>query len=55
MFADADSTDFQEHFVYGTLGPLLTDPAIQFAKAAYRAHSPRATSRWLTAAGGSPS
>jgi len=36
MFADADSTDFQEHFVYGTLGPLLTDPAIQFAKAAYR-------------------
>src|SRR5271165_5963553 len=36
MFADADSTDFQEHFVYGTLGPLLTDPAIQFVKAAYR-------------------
>jgi glucosyl-3-phosphoglycerate synthase len=36
MFADADTADFREHFVYGTLGPLLADPAIQFAKAAYR-------------------
>src|SRR6204780_861070 len=36
MFADADSTDFEEHFVYGTLGPLLEDPSIQFVKAAYR-------------------
>src|SRR5580693_10367537 len=36
MFADADTSDFHEHFVYGTLGPLLADPAIQFAKAAYR-------------------
>ena len=36
MFADADSTDFREHFIYGTLGPLLTDPEIQFSKAAYR-------------------
>ncbi len=36
MFADADTTDFREHFVYGTLGPLLTDPAIQFCKAAFR-------------------
>ena len=36
MFADADSTDFREHFIYGTLGPLLTDPGIQFSKAAYR-------------------
>jgi glucosyl-3-phosphoglycerate synthase len=36
MFADADTTDFREHFVYGTLGPLLTDPAVQFCKAAYR-------------------
>ncbi len=24
MFADADTRDFDEHFVYGTLGPLLT-------------------------------
>ncbi len=36
MFADADTTDFQDHYVYGTLGPLLADPAIQFCKAAYR-------------------
>ena len=36
MFADSDTTDFREHFVYGTLGPLLADPAIQFCKAAYR-------------------
>jgi glucosyl-3-phosphoglycerate synthase len=36
MFADADTTDFEEQFVYGTLGPLLADPAIQFVKAAYR-------------------
>jgi len=36
MFADTDSTDFRDHFVYGTLGPLLTDPSIQFSKAAFR-------------------
>ena len=36
MFADADTTDFEEHFVYGTLGPMLADPSIQFVKAAYR-------------------
>jgi glucosyl-3-phosphoglycerate synthase len=36
MFADADTTDFEEHFVYGTLGPILADPTIQFVKAAYR-------------------
>ena len=36
MFADADTTDFREHIVYGTVGPLLADPAIQFVKAAYR-------------------
>jgi glucosyl-3-phosphoglycerate synthase len=36
MFADADTTDFGEHFIYGTLGPMLADPAIQFCKAAYR-------------------
>jgi glucosyl-3-phosphoglycerate synthase len=36
MFADADTTDFREHFVYGTLGPLLADEGIQFCKAAYR-------------------
>jgi glucosyl-3-phosphoglycerate synthase len=36
MFADADTRDFGEHFVYGTLGPILTRPDIQFTKAAYR-------------------
>src|SRR5246127_4421946 len=36
MFADSDSTDFREHFVYGTLGPLLTNPEIRFSKAAFR-------------------
>ena len=36
MFADADTADFGEHFVYGTLGPLLADPGIRFCKAAYR-------------------
>jgi glucosyl-3-phosphoglycerate synthase len=36
MFADADTADFGEHFVYGTLGPLLRHPRIQFVKAAYR-------------------
>ena len=36
MFADADTSNFREHFVYGTLGPLLTMPDVQFTKAAYR-------------------
>ncbi len=36
MFADADSTDFEEHFIYGTLGPLLADPQLQFVKGAFR-------------------
>jgi glucosyl-3-phosphoglycerate synthase len=36
MFADTDTRDFGEHFIYGTLGPLLTVPGVQFSKAAYR-------------------
>jgi glucosyl-3-phosphoglycerate synthase len=36
MFADADTRDFGEHFIYGTLGPLLAIPGVQFSKAAYR-------------------
>jgi glucosyl-3-phosphoglycerate synthase len=36
MFADADTRDFDEHFIYGTLGPLLAVPGIRFSKAAYR-------------------
>ena len=36
MFADADTSNFAEHFIYGTLGPLLMLPDVQFSKAAYR-------------------
>lgn len=36
MFADSDTKDFQEHYIYGTLGPLLADPRIQFCKGAFR-------------------
>jgi len=36
MFADSDTRNFAEHFIYGTLGPLLTTPEVQFSKAAYR-------------------
>jgi glucosyl-3-phosphoglycerate synthase len=36
MFADADTKHFGEHFVYGTLGPLLAMPGLRFTKAAYR-------------------
>jgi glucosyl-3-phosphoglycerate synthase len=36
MFADSDTADFDEHFIYGTLGPLLANPEILFCKAAYR-------------------
>src|ERR1700677_4319150 len=35
MFADADTDDFEEHFVYGTLGPLLAEPRLPFVKAAF--------------------
>jgi glucosyl-3-phosphoglycerate synthase len=36
MFADSDTADFEEHFVYGTLGPLLADPRLQFVKGSFR-------------------
>src|SRR5580704_11721457 len=36
MFADADTSNFREQFIYGTLGQLLTMPEVQFTKAAYR-------------------
>jgi glucosyl-3-phosphoglycerate synthase len=35
VFVDADTTDFDAHFVTGLAGPLLTDPEIQFVKGAY--------------------
>lgn len=33
---DADIRDFSERFVYGLLGPLLTDDTVAFVKGAYR-------------------
>jgi glucosyl-3-phosphoglycerate synthase len=34
-FVDSDITDFTASFVTGLLGPLLTDPTVQFVKATY--------------------
>jgi glucosyl-3-phosphoglycerate synthase len=35
MFLDADTTNFERHFVSGMLGPILTEPEVRFAKATY--------------------
>jgi glucosyl-3-phosphoglycerate synthase len=35
VYADADSTSFEPHFVSGMLGPLLADDHVQFVKATY--------------------
>jgi glucosyl-3-phosphoglycerate synthase len=35
MYLDSDTTDFEQRFVYGLLGPLLTVPEIRFVKASY--------------------
>jgi glucosyl-3-phosphoglycerate synthase len=35
VYVDADTTDFNAHFVTGLAGPLLTDSEIQFVKGAY--------------------
>ena len=35
VFVDSDLTDFTSSFVTGLLGPLLTDPSVQFVKATY--------------------
>jgi glucosyl-3-phosphoglycerate synthase len=35
MFLDADTTNLERHFVYGMLGPILTEPDVRFAKATY--------------------
>jgi glucosyl-3-phosphoglycerate synthase len=35
MFLDADTTNFERHFVSGMLGPILTEPGVRFAKATY--------------------
>ena len=36
VWCDADLTNFDSRFVTGLLGPLLTDPSMQFTKACYR-------------------
>lgn len=35
VFVDADLEAFSPHFVVGLLGPLLTDPGVQYVKATY--------------------
>lgn len=35
VFADADTANFGRHFVYGLLGPLLSEPSVRFVKGAY--------------------
>jgi glucosyl-3-phosphoglycerate synthase len=35
LYADADSTSFGAHFVYGMLGPLLWEEEVRFVKATY--------------------
>jgi glucosyl-3-phosphoglycerate synthase len=35
MFLDADTTNFERHFIYGMLGPILTEREVRFAKATY--------------------
>jgi glucosyl-3-phosphoglycerate synthase len=35
MFLDADTTNFERHFVSGMLGPMLMEPGVRFTKATY--------------------
>ena len=35
VFADSDTANFGRHFIYGLLGPLLSEPAVRFVKGAY--------------------
>jgi glucosyl-3-phosphoglycerate synthase len=35
VFADSDTANFGQHFIYGLLGPLLAEPAVRFVKGAY--------------------
>ena len=35
VFVDADTTQFDSHYVTGLAGPLITDPEISFVKGAY--------------------
>ena len=35
LYLDSDTVDFGPRFVYGLLGPLLTEPGVRFVKASY--------------------
>jgi glucosyl-3-phosphoglycerate synthase len=35
MYLDSDTSNFGRHYVYGMLGPILTEPAVTFVKATY--------------------
>ncbi|MFG1954977.1 glucosyl-3-phosphoglycerate synthase [Micromonospora sp. NPDC048830] len=49
-FVDADLRDFRPHFVAGLLGPLLTDPSVEFVKGFY--HRPLVGAASVEADGG---
>ncbi|GIJ31325.1 glucosyl-3-phosphoglycerate synthase [Micromonospora sediminimaris] len=49
-FVDADLREFRPHFVTGLLGPLLTDPSVDFVKGFY--HRPLVSSGGVEADGG---
>jgi glucosyl-3-phosphoglycerate synthase len=40
LYLDSDTEDFEQRFVYGTLGPLLEFPGLRFVKGAYRRARP---------------
>jgi glucosyl-3-phosphoglycerate synthase len=50
VYVDSDLTDFSPSFVTGLLGPLLTDPTVQFVKATY--DRPLHTGELMLPAGG---
>ncbi|GIJ20527.1 glucosyl-3-phosphoglycerate synthase [Micromonospora lutea] len=49
-FVDADLREFRPHFVTGLLGPLLTDPSVDFVKGFY--HRPLVSTNGVEADGG---
>ncbi|WP_307869101.1 glucosyl-3-phosphoglycerate synthase [Micromonospora sp. C95] len=49
-FVDADLREFRPHFVTGLLGPLLTDPSVDFVKGFY--HRPLVSTSGVEADGG---
>ena len=55
MFADADTADFGEHFIYGPLGPLLSPTPNPVRQGGLPASYTTGASLSPTAAAGSPS